>query len=156
MEWDDYYERWNCEFADLEGRTLTSVERVGDDDNELVFTTDTGHVFRQYHQRACCEDVYIESIVGDLHDLVGSPIIIAEEVRDPGLAPIPKQQPEDWWDDDGDNPFNPIPESYSWTFYKLATIKGYVDIRWYGTSNGCYSERATLECLFNPEGTPDE
>lgn len=112
----------------LIGKTLMSVEKT---DDEINFFTTDGERFCMYHSQDCCETVYIESIVGDLNDLVGSPILLAEEVTHQGENPECVTPPE-------------YQDSFTWTFYKLATAKGYVDIRWYGDSNGYYSESVDL------------
>ena len=112
-------------FEDLVGKVLVSVENRNSE--ELIFTLDTGEAYKLYHSQDCCEGVSIEDVIGDLNDLVGSPILMAEEVthsdENPEGVPVKDYQ-----------------DSYTWTFYKLATIKGYVTIRWYGESNGYYSE----------------
>jgi hypothetical protein len=83
-----------------------------------------------YHEQDCCESVSIEDINGNMDCLIGSPITKAEErVSDDTDHDSNNPGPKETWDD-----------CYTWTFYTLATVKGYVDIRWYGTSNGYYSE----------------
>lgn len=109
----------------LIGLTMKKVEQI--DREELVFTTTDGRVFKFYHSQSCCESVEIESIVGDLNDLVGTPILKAEEA-------VSSLHPEDAAAREYED------ESFTWTFYKFATIKGWVDVRWYGSSNGYYSE----------------
>ena len=112
-------------FSDLLGQVLTKVENI--DNEELVFTLSFGKKYRLYHEQDCCERVYIEDIVGSLVDLVGSPLLLVEEVSqsvNPDIGAV-----------------NENGESSTWTFYKLVTIKGGVTIRWYGESNGYYSER---------------
>lgn len=116
--------------GDLIGKTMVSVSQV--DNDELRFTTSDGERFRLYHYQDCCESVEIEDVIGDLSDLVESPILMAEEVSHE--CENPEGVPEKEWQD-----------SWTWTFYKLATVKGYVTIRWYGESNGYYSERVAFE-----------
>ena len=112
-------------FEDLLGMVLVNVENV--DNEELIFTLNTGEKCKLWHMQDCCENVLIEDICGDLKDLIGSPILMAEEVIQDDENPEGVAPPN--WQDD----------SYRWTFYKLATINGYVTIRWYGESNGYYS-----------------
>ncbi len=108
----------------LVGETLVEVRvhRDGDCD-EIVFVTATGRKFKMFHKQDCCEQVSIEDITGDLQDLIGSPILVAEESSNSNNADT----------DCGEY-------SQTWTFYKFATVKAAVDIRWMGTSNGYYSE----------------
>jgi len=110
---------------DMVGKVFTSVTQDG---TEMVFANET-EKFRFYHYQDCCESVYIESIVGDLSDLEGEPLLIAEEVS----GEIPEAKEDEYG------------ESRTWTFYKFATRKGYVDVRWLGESNGYYSESVDLE-----------
>ncbi len=112
-------------FDTLIGKTLCKI-KGGIGDETLDFITEDGEVYRQYHYQSCCEDVSIEDIIGDLDDLIGTPIIRATE------------------DSNDTNPIDYVPseyqDSFTWTFYNIATIKGHVTIRWYGSSNGYYSE----------------
>lgn len=112
------------EFSEMLDKIILMIE-VSDDKEILRFHTDDGTVYQQYHMQDCCESVQIEEIIGDLDDLIGSPILLAEEVTyDNKPAPDGRTGYED---------------DYCWTFYKLATIKGHVTIRWLGQSNGYYS-----------------
>ena len=114
---------------DMRGKTFTKVYAnvdSGGDRTELVFENDE-FIFTFFHEEDCCESVYIEDIVGDLNDLVGKPLDIVEEVEHVSDFNPPDVEPVS-----GD--------SFTWTFYKFATIKGWVDVRWLGESNGYYSE----------------
>lgn len=113
------------EFDELLGRCLYRAT-ASDDEMKLYLTP--SHYVKFYHDQSCCESVYIEDVCGDLEDLVGSPLLVAEEVS--GYT-----GPElDY-------------ESYTWTFYRFGTRRGSVTVRWLGTSNGYYSESVQVEVI---------
>lgn len=117
------------DFEDLVGKTLTKV--IGDvTDDSIEFYCDDGTIYYMYHEQDCCESVSIEDINGDWEEIIGSEIILADESQ---------SYDSDSQDDDGY-----YYESCTWTFYTIRTQKGGVDIRWYGTSNGYYSESVDI------------
>ena len=118
------------------GKTFDSVAHINDDNgngDQLVFTSTDGTKYVFYHSQDCCESVWVEDIAGDLHDLEGSPLLMSETVD--GEIPV---------DEYGH-------DSITWTFYKFSTIKGYVTVRWCGTSNGYYSENVDEQIIL-PDG----
>jgi hypothetical protein len=125
-------------FDVLAGQTLTSVSG-GIGDEQMDFVTDSGKQYRMLHCQDCCESVSVEDINGDLADLIGTPILFAVE-ESSGERPEGVENPDSY-----------EPESQTWTFYRIGTIKGTVVIRWYGTSNGYYSESVDFEELESEE-----
>lgn len=129
----------NYDVSGLIGRTVTAITcgsaPLATGAASATFTFDDGSHLRMWHDQDCCEDVSLADIVGDLADIIGAPLVMAEEVSS---AARPEDAPEG---SGGDS-------SETWTFYKFATVKGYVTLRWCGSSNGYYSEE--MSCAFEP------
>lgn len=114
------------QISHLLGKTLKEIS-INDSRDEILFTDNEGNNYRMLHYQDCCEGVSIEDIEGDINDLIGEPLTQAEESTNSDDAMGME-----------------IYDSFTWTFYKLATVKGYVTIRWLGESNGYYSESVTF------------
>lgn len=118
----------SVDFYNLRGKTISSIEGAEVDNDIIKIVCTDGSIYFMYHEQDCCESVSIEDIAGDIQDLIGSPVILAEEVSNSSD------------DDDHEDAKSEYDDSWTWTYYKLATVNGYVTIRWYGASNGYYSE----------------
>lgn len=108
----------NVDVSEMVNQTFT---RVTSDLESVTFENDEVR-YVLYHDQDCCESVVVEEIIGDLEDLENLPLLIAREDSNAEGEDLPNE------------------ESYTWTFYNFATYKGYVTIRFLGTSNGYYSE----------------
>lgn len=121
-------------FDTLVGKTFTRVSRERNSNNvPYILFQNADERYAMYHSQDCCESVDIEDINGDLSDLENVPILSAQELSNDNSNPDIRHPPKSRGE-----------ESYTWTFYHLRTSKGYVMIRWYGTSNGYYSESVDL------------
>lgn len=105
----------------LVGKTMFATIR---DNDKVTMYCEDGRIYTMMHHQDCCETVILEDVCGDLDDLVDTPLVVAEFTTN-------KDEDPDY-------------ESATWTFYKFATIKGYVTLRWHGSSNGYYSESVDL------------
>lgn len=108
----------------MTGETLTEVVGLEVGSECVQFVAASGRRFVMQHIQDCCESVSIEDVVGRVEDLIGFPLLVSREdsgATDPGK---PSEYAESW----------------TWTFYNFATVKGSVTVRWLGESNGYYSE----------------
>jgi hypothetical protein len=120
-----------CDIEELEGKTIHAIKRNSFDEEDFIeFICSDGWIYTMYHEQDCTEYVCIEDINGDLDNLIGCRLEQADmRTNSKGGS------------EEGD--------SETWTFYNFATIKGYVVIRWYGSSNGYYSEGVDVSKRFD-------
>lgn len=114
----------------LIGKIINKVEKS---DDQVLFYLDDNTILKMFHQQDCCESVYLAETHGDLRDLVGSPIIYADERSE----------------DTSDSDYGDVEE---WTFYEIRNINASVTLRWVGTSNGYYSTGVDCHIIPIPDG----
>lgn len=111
-------------FNELVGKTIDVIHGAEVGSEDIIFECASGERYRMSHYQDCCESVRVAEIVGDVSQLIGYPIVSAEESS---------QDAED------------VYESGTWTFYRITSSRGTVVIRWLGESNGYYSESVDFE-----------
>ena len=117
------------DISQLKNKIFSKVYRTGD----FIFFENSKEKYALRHDQNCCEDVYIDDVCGELSNLENAEITYAEKTTNEGF------------------PKNEYDNSCTWTFFKFATNKGWVDVRFYGTSNGYYSEDADLYLVEKKE-----
>lgn len=113
-------------FEQLEGKTVTAVAGFEKGSDRIIISFSDGTEVTMDHVQDCCEQVAVEEVFGNPHDLVGRELLLAEEVSN---APAPYDRS----DADGE-----------WTFYKFRSAWGTVTVRWLGESDYYYATNVNL------------
>lgn len=117
-------------FSTLAGLVLEKFEVSHDKDRINIVAS--GRKFTMFHEQDCCESVVVDDIQGNIERALSETIIDATEYSRPPSNDLPNIKEEC-----GD-------ESCTWTFYTIRTQSETIVIRWYGSSNGYYSESVSF------------
>lgn len=123
---------------DIVGQTVVEINGMKEGSERVTFITKEGNKLVLWYEQDCCASCDINQIDGDPLDLLGSPMVMAEEVTGESIGVDDSKDTEGKDENDG------YGNSFTWTFYKFATIYGYVTLRWFGSSNGYYSESTSV------------
>lgn len=115
------------EFSVLEGQTITSIDvSIDGYGDTIIIKTEEGNHYKLCHIQDCCEKVTIEDINGVVGNILDHPVIKAEVLKNQDIGQ------------------NKGHERFTWSYYHISTIKETLTIRWYGGSNGYYSEEVSF------------
>lgn len=105
------------------GKRIINVNGLKENSERVRIYFEDGSKLEMYHEQDCCESVYLLDFDNDVSVLKFAKLLSIEEAVEDG---------------------NSRDGSSTWTFYKLTTDKGRMTMRWYGESNGYYSENVTV------------
>lgn len=112
-------------------KIVTHIDESGD---EIMITVEDGTKYHLYHSQSCCENVEIyDSVNGELHELAGKKLMLIEHDE------------KDIPDDVNIGYYN----SATWTEISFTTNEKTIISRWFGESNGYYSESVDIEEFVN-------
>lgn len=120
---------------------ISKVVGYKEETEEIYIYCKNGKVVKFFHNQDCCETVYLESADGlknNVDIFTNCDWCEVEEFTDVNSKPLSE------WD-----------SSFTWTFYIFRTNKGYDTMRWYGTSNGWYSESVDFEIYEEQDNERD-
>ena len=116
-----YFTLKENKLSELEGKTIKQIKGLKKYSEEVRILTECGRTYLFYHEQECCEIVTLEDFELSAPSLDGAVILSANE-------------------ESSYNDSNEYGETSTWTFYKIGTSKGELWMRWFGRSNGYYSE----------------
>ncbi len=117
-------------FFELKGQKITEVRTENSQDEILAIKTESGGCFICHFQE-CCEDVRLVRIIGDVSNLIGNTITLAEE-----------DSPSDpsWYTEGYDT-------SRRWTSFYVEAGGARVEFWILGESNGYYGTEVEVSPL---------
>lgn len=125
-------------YTEFSGKTIQEIRGCKKHSDEVTIKFTDGSCLKFYHQQDCCETVLLEDFDATPEDLVNAKIIsIEERISNSNENEI--------------KPLNTWNESYTWSFYVIKTSKFTMTMRWYGESNGWYSEEVDIDYLYYNE-----
>ena len=124
-------------YTEFSGKTIQEIRGCKKHSDEVTIKFTDGSCLKFYHQQDCCETVLLEDFDITPEWLIDSKIISVEER-------ISRSE-------EGVKPLNNWDESYTWSFYVIKTSSSTMVLRWYGTSNGWYSETVDIDHLYYNE-----
>ena len=108
---------------ELNGKKILNITGCEFDSVGMYINFTDGSSIHFYHEQDCCESVYIEDVVGNPESHIGAILYGIDEKSNRDSINTDLEY-----------------DSFTWTFYTIRTSKGYLDIRWFGSSNGYYGE----------------